>query len=86
MKIQFLKEENYEGMYIYGKLVCSAHSLNPEDVAQAICEYLQNESIVETLKLWDFDDEAFTSDYEGYFMNGKRVWLDGKGFVDEWPF
>jgi len=84
MKIQFLTDgDNYEALYINGIQVLSGHTLQPDDVARAIV----GDENVESVNLWDYDDEVYTFDGDGNsYVNGIRVWTNGKGFAENWPF
>ena len=86
MKIQFIKDENYQTMYIDNKRVLSGHSLDAEEVAQAIVGF-DNVTIVDTD---EFDEDKVTFENGStYYLNteqGKMMYWNDDGHPEEYPF
>ena len=84
MKVQLIKDENYETLYLEGKAVAAAHSLTVEDVLFALLP----KSDIDIVDLdEDFDDSEFTSNDKGdQFIDGIMTWENGEGHPKEFPW
>ena len=83
MKVQFIKDENYQTMYIDGKQSISGHTLYPEDVARAI---LGGENVYEVDLEIDFEDGELTVKDNGDILDGDiTLWTNG-GHPQEFPY
>ena len=85
MKIQILRpHDDWEALYIDGKLVVENHSLSAEDVGNVIA------TDVEVFDVFDFeeDDPDFELDRDGNdidYYKGKPIWINGEGCPKKWP-
>ncbi|MEZ0208853.1 MAG: hypothetical protein ACAH17_01595 [Candidatus Paceibacterota bacterium] len=80
-RFQLLKNDNYETLYVDGKQVASAHTLDAEDVVAAITG-----EQVETVDESDLDDDKITNEGGNVYYDGELIWENGKGHPSEWPF
>ena len=83
MKVQFIKDDNYQTMYIDGKQVLSGHSLYPEDVVGAI---IGSENVTE-IAIEDFEEDELTiKDNGDILLDDVLLWENGVGHPQEFPF
>ena len=82
MKVQFIKDDNYQTMYIDGKQVLSGHTLYPEDI---VTEILGAENVI-GISLEDFDDDELKiQSYKNWEID-VCLWENGIGHPKEYPF
>ena len=93
MDIKILQPcDDWEALYINGKLVAEAHNLQAEEITQAIVDFLNDGSTSEIVKAWCADEDRFTSVDGVDYLDGTPIWYDNdspgvpQGVPMEWPF
>ena len=80
MKVQIIKSDLYQALYINGVKIIDGHTISPEDVAEAILG-AENVFIINE----DDIDELIFDDAGNSFLDEFMIWEIGVGFVDAFP-
>lgn len=84
MEVKIIQDDNYQALYVNGKLRVSGHSLLPEEVVMALTGRTPD---VITVDVDYEDDPDYTTDEDGNtFYKGQPVWINGKGYAEDFPF